>query len=98
MADPHVAWARELDALRAYLNGPDHPPVETLAKLPEWTRFEELERLIGETPAATPVGAAEQVRLAIRCTNEGSTLGDCERAGLDNALATLERLAGEARA
>ena len=35
-----------------------------LGELPEWARLEELEELIGATPAATLAGALAQLRIA----------------------------------
>src|SRR4051812_45493110 len=91
--DPHPAWHREWQACIDHMNGPARATVATLAGLPEWDRMDELEGLI----AATSAGVLAQLRIIAHWQGELSGLSDHERAAIENALATLERLAGEAR-
>ena len=83
--DPHVAWKRQEEALRA-AHDDDGDEV--------WR----LHDLIAETPARTLDGIAVQVRLAVECSEDGSMLGDCEQLALRNALGALNRMTQEARA
>jgi hypothetical protein len=95
--DPHPAWHREWRACIAHMNGPAGETVDDLAELPEWGRMDELEGLIAATPARTPAGVLAQLRIIAHWQGELSGLSDHERAAIENALATLGRLAGEAR-
>jgi hypothetical protein len=60
---------------------------------PEFHRSLEIENLIGSTPAATLAGVLCQLRLADHYVSPAFP-GDACTAGLTNAIATLERLAG----
>jgi hypothetical protein len=95
--DPHLAWHAEWQACLAYMDGPAGRLVDGLDELPEWHRALELEDLIGRTPARTLTGVLLQLRVIARWQGELSGLTDREKAGLANAIAALERLAGEAR-
>ncbi len=94
--DPHPAWFAEWQACLHYMNGPAGAAVATLSELPEWDRADELEGLIAATPARTPAGVLAQLRIIAHWQGELSSLSDHERAAIENALVTLERLAGEA--
>ena len=94
--DPHVAWDHERRALLDWCNGPE-PGDRDLDAIPQFHRLCEVERLIGETPATTPAGVAAQIRLLAYYALVTSTVPDWAKAGLENALAAVERLAGEAR-
>ena len=96
--DPHPAWFAEWRACLDHMNGPAGAAVDALAELPEWDRMDELEGLIGATPARTPAGVLAQLRIIAHWQGELSGLSDDERAAIENAIATLERLAGEAAA
>lgn len=93
-SDPHPAWAAEAAARLAEVEAlPDHPATDE----PLYAHVYALWELIAATPARTPAGVAAQVRLALDRHREGSTLSPCEESALDNALAALDRLAGETR-
>src|SRR5688500_3458599 len=92
MNDPHLEWARQAAVLEAQLDGmPDADEIRE----PVLVRLDALRDKIGTTPARTTAGAREQVLLAIRCVENGSSLGPIEVNALRHAAATLERLAGE---
>src|SRR3954471_13650322 len=97
--DPDPAWFAEWRALVDWCNGPHADGDEELQDDPQWRRVLELERLVAETRARTLGGAAAQVRLACGFMATYRSLGDGvnDEALLTNALAILERLAGEAR-
>src|SRR4051794_24565801 len=94
--DPHPAWFAEWRALVDWYNGPGSDPADDC---PEWRRTIELERLAAATPARTLAGALAQLRFARAFVDEYGSLGSGvnDEAMLDGALATLGRLAGEAR-
>jgi hypothetical protein len=94
--DLHVTWFAEWKTLLDYLNGPATREVDDLADLPEYRRALELERLIGATPARTVAGALAQLRIIAQWHGPTIAYSACDGAGLANALATLERLAGSA--
>src|SRR4051812_25919240 len=94
--DPHLAWRTEWLACLDHQNGPAGKAVDCLSELPEYHRALELEGLVGATPARTPAGVLAQLRIIAHWQGELSGLSDAERAGLANAIATLERLVGEA--
>jgi hypothetical protein len=92
-ADPHLAWFAEWQALVDWCNGPE-PGARELEEFPQYHRTLELEDLIGATPATTLAGASAQLRLVrYWCTPE-SMPNETLDAALENALATVERLAG----
>jgi hypothetical protein len=95
-SDPHLAWHAEWQACLAYMDGPAGGLVDGLDELPEWHRALELEDLMGRAPARTLTGVLVQLRVIIRWQGELSGLTDREKAALANAIATLERLSGEA--
>ena len=95
--DPHLAWFAEWQACLDHQDGPAGHAVDCLSELPEYHRALELEGLIGAAPARTPAGVLAQLRVIAHWQGELSGLSGPERAGLANAVATLERLAGEAR-
>ncbi len=95
-ADPHPAWEREMlvnerRSRTLRLHDPLEQEAAQAALLDAWCSLSDR---IGYTPARTAAGAAVQVRTALR-TNRHSTLSDADVAGLENAAATLERLARE---
>lgn len=89
--DPHLAWAREAAELARQLR--EQPDRADL-----FERLCSLRDKIAQTPATTPAGIAEQVRLAVVCDQEGSTLEECEITAMEGALASLERLATQPEA
>src|SRR4051794_35148648 len=96
--DPHPAWYREWEALLDWCNTPGLRGGRDLVEFPQWHRLDELEGLIGATPARTVAGAVAQLRVVNHWLGGNAYVGEAVDAGLENALATLERLAGEARA
>jgi hypothetical protein len=97
--DPHVARFAEWRLLVDWCNSPHADGEDDLRDDPHWCRALELERLAAGTPARTVAGAAAQVRLACAFMETYGSLGDGVNDGtlLASALATLARLAGEAR-
>ncbi len=90
--DPHLAWFAEWQALVDWCNGPE-PGDRDLQEFPQYHRTLELEDLIGTTPARTLAGASVQLRLMrYWCTPEAMP-NDTLNAALDNAMATVERMA-----
>src|SRR5689334_15388141 len=96
--DPHPAWLAEWQACQDAMNGPAGNAVDCLSELPEWRRALDLEGLIGMTPARTLAGAVAQMRLLAWYDTQYTPASDATGATVGNVLATLERLAGEARA
>jgi hypothetical protein len=91
--DPHPAWFAEWQRMVDWCNGPE-PGNRDMQDCPEWHRANELEDLIGGTPAWTLVGALCQLRIMRQwCTKESLPNDACD-AALSNAMATVERLAG----
>lgn len=90
--DPHAAWQREADALRACANG--HNPADPLYDVfldAAWS----LEDRICETPAATLAGITVQLRLIVQAHDEEAFNDSCLE-GLRNAIRSLELMAGRA--
>ena len=94
--DLHPAWFAEWRALVDWYNGPDADPADDC---PQQHRIIALEGLAAATPARTLAGAAAQLRFARAFVDEYGSLGSGvnDEAMLDSVLATLERLAEEAR-
>jgi hypothetical protein len=92
-ADSHLAWYAEWKAAIDYMDGPACRRVEKIFDLPVWHRALELESLIGTTPARGAAGARDQLRMLHHWCAESLPNDDME-AALENALATVERLAG----
>lgn len=91
--DPHPAWFAEWQRLVDWCDGPE-PGARELRDCPEWHRCLAVEDLIATTPARTLAGALCQLRVS-RYYTSASFPGDAADAAVENALATLERLAGE---
>ena len=73
--------------------------VDDLGELPEWHRVHRARGADRRSPRPGPwPGVLAQLRIAAHWHGRSSDCSDDERAGLANAIATLERLAGEARA
>jgi hypothetical protein len=98
--DPHPRWRAEWRSLIDRYNTPGAVADEDAEDCPEWRRIIELERLAAGTPARSLAGVAAQLGLALAFIAEYGSLGDGvnDEALLQSALATLERLAGEATA
>ena len=98
--DPHPAWFAEWRALIDWCNGPRPDAHRELGECWQWRRALELERLAAATPARTLPGALAQLRFARAFVEEYGSLGGGVNDGplLRGAIATLERLAEEARA
>jgi hypothetical protein len=96
-SDPHPAWHAEWAAL---IEWQDTTPLggRDLDQSPQCHRALELEELIGGTPARTLAGVAAQLRIADHWLGGSAYAGEDVDAAIGNALATVERLAGEARA
>jgi hypothetical protein len=94
MLDPHPAWASEAAALRARLAEAETSGLSDDEWEPVYDALHVLEELIAGTPAATPVGIAIQVRMALACEKDGavSMLGDVELTALRQAIASLDQL------
>jgi hypothetical protein len=93
-ADPHPAWYAEWEALIEWCDGPG-PGARDLKDYPEWHRSLEVEDLIARTPARTLDGALCQLRMARYYTSATYT-GEAADAAVENAIASLAQLAGEA--
>jgi hypothetical protein len=89
--DPHPRRAREADEFNASFG--DVPEDDEDGRDRVFRRIWRRHDLVGGTPASTLEGVRLQVELALRCHEEGSTLGDAEERARRNAIATLERLA-----
>jgi hypothetical protein len=92
-ADPHPAWLVEWQALVDWCNGPESGARE-LEEFPQYHRTLELEDLIGATPTTTLAGASAQLRLMRYWCTPDSMPNETLNAALENAMATVERLAG----
>lgn len=99
--DPHVAWGRRWREISRRLIAEDlNDEEEPGASL--WDERDRIENLVAATPARTPEGVREQVRLALDCAKDPSLdppplkERDIEERALRNALATLDRMAEEA--
>jgi hypothetical protein len=91
-ADPHLAWFAEWQRLVDWCDGAG-PGDRDLQDCPEWHQSFEIEQLIATTPARTLAGALCQLRLARYYTSASHT-GENADYAVENALASLERLAG----
>jgi hypothetical protein len=91
--DPHPAWLAEWQTLVDWCNGPE-PGARELQDFPQYHRTLELEDLIGATPTTTLAGASAQLRLMRYWCTPDSMPNETLNAALENALATVERLAG----
>jgi hypothetical protein len=91
--DPHPAWFAEWEALVDWCNGPE-PGARELEEFPQYHRTLELEDLIGATPTTTLAGASAQLRLMRYWCTPDSIPNETLNAALENAMATVERLAG----
>jgi hypothetical protein len=94
--DPHLAWFAEWKTLLAWCNTPGVTGGRDLAEFSQWHRVEELEDLIEETPATSMAGACAQLALVHYMLTEVGSHNEDDVTALQNALATLERLAGGA--
>jgi hypothetical protein len=94
--DPHVAWHTEWRELLHWSNTADTGGRD-LAEFPQWDRLTQLEGLIALTPARTLAGVRVQLALLHHVVTEVGVPNEDDVTGLENALATVERLAGEAR-
>jgi hypothetical protein len=93
VTDPHPAWLAEWQALVDWCNGPA-PGARELEEFPQYHRTLELEDLTGATPTTTLAGASAQLRLMRYWCTPDSMPNETLNAALENALATVERLAG----
>jgi hypothetical protein len=94
--DPHPAWHAEWRELLVWSNTADTGGRD-LAEFRQWDRLMRLEGLIALTPAATLAGVRVQLALLHHVVTEVGVPNDDDVTGLENAIATLGRLAGEAR-
>lgn len=94
-ADPHPAWAAEIEALYGRANGTPGITDEELAG--HMDRIWELETLVADTPARTLDGVAAQLGMARRVADDSIgawPVGETVCGALGSALATLDALAG----
>jgi hypothetical protein len=94
--DPHPAWHAEWRELLRWSNTADTGGRE-LHEFPQWDRLTQLEGLIALTPARTLAGVRVQLAQLHHVITEVGIPNDDDIAGLANAIATLERLGGQAR-
>ena len=83
--DPHLAWERRLELLRAATADKEAGPLDD--------ELYALEERIAETPAGSMAGVLVQLRLARRAVLD-QVWDESSEAALLNAFAALERLAG----
>ena len=83
--DPHLAWERRLELLRAATADKEAGPLDD--------ELYALEERIAETPARSMAGVLVQLRLARRAVLD-QVWDESSEAALLNAFAALERLAG----
>ena len=83
--DPHPAWERRLELLRAATADKEAGPLDD--------ELYALEERIAETPARSMAGVLVQLRLARRAVLD-QVWDESSEAALLNAFAALERLAG----
>ena len=88
-SDPHLAWERRLELLRAATADKEAGPLDD--------ELYALEERIAETPARSMAGVLVQLRLARRAVLD-QVWDESSEAALLNAFAALERLAGRAQA
>jgi hypothetical protein len=93
--DPHPAWHAEWRELLHWSNTADTGGRE-LREFPQWDRLVQLEGLIALTPAATLAGVRVQLALLHHVVSEVGIPNDDDVTSLENAIATLGRLAGRA--
>lgn len=84
-SDPHLAWERRLELLRAATADKEAGPLDD--------ELYALEERIAETPARSMAGVLVQLRLARRAVLD-QVWDESSEAALLNAFAALERLAG----
>ena len=90
--DPHPEWARQAQAIIKRLNtSGDIPDEESDIWCDRMSRFHDL---IIDTPARTYAGIREQIAFVKQSIRDNCP-SEREQTALANALATLERLAGE---
>lgn len=87
--DPHVEWAKQRAHLLEVLAIEDDALVQDVLL----DRAYALDELIASTPAHTPLGIAEQVRLAVEARDAHGALSKADVTGLRNAVAALETMA-----
>ncbi len=92
--DPHPEWARQAAAIAAQLDTPGL--IDDGDTGPYCDRMAALYDLICDTPARTYAGVREQI-VFVKQSIRHNCPDEREQKALANALATLERLAGEAR-
>ena len=91
--DPHPEWARQAQAIIDRLNtSGDIPDEESDIWCDRMSRFHDL---IIDTPANILAGAREQIAFVKQSIRDNCP-SEREQTALANALATLERLGGEA--
>src|SRR3954464_4684155 len=95
-SDSHPEWFAEWRELHHWCNTADVGG-RNLDEFPQWDRYMELERLIALTPARSVAGGRVQLALLHHMIPAVGIPNDHDVTGLANAIATLERLSGEAR-
>ena len=86
--DPHLAWLAEIERIDARTAEDDATFDADCAAI-----FR-LQDKIAVTPAKTLAGIRVQIAMALDCHQDGSVLGEAEGLALQNAIATLDTLAG----
>ena len=92
MVDPHIGWAEQIAQLRTLYRS-DMTDAESDII---YEAVLALETQISTTLARTPLGIAEQIKLAIACNDEGSILTDEAVEALRLAVSGLQQLGGRA--
>lgn len=96
VADPHPAWLAEVYRLREVMTA--SPYDTTRIRVGPFDDMLRIETLIATTPATTLAGVVAQLRLVELNNEDGGSGDETQDAALSNVLASVERLAGEARA
>ena len=88
-ADPHIEWAKQRRHLQDVMEIEDDEIVQDAL----YAHFRVLAEKIANTPAQSPLGIIEQVRLALGAEDAHSAMSKAEVMGLRSAVAALEALA-----
>lgn len=88
MVDPHLGWAEQIAQLRTLYRATMTDDESDVI----YEAIVALETKISTTLAHTPLGIAEQIKLAIQCEDEGSTLTDEAVEALRQAVVSLQQI------
>ena len=93
--DPHPAWEREVIARDAHMEAVSGAATDDEFDALNLERWEVVDQICC-TPAATLAGITAQLRVVVTGMGKSSIPNETERDGLQNALASLERMVGRA--